>query len=68
MSTIKERLNWLENWIGLMADGGTWFYPEAQTIYQVYKERKVVKRLSGPGDSEIEKLFKLLGFALHIGA
>jgi len=62
----EDAREWLRWFLGMIADGGLWQIPRADTVYQILHGNKTMKRVSGGGDRDTEKVAKAIGWSVQV--
>ena len=57
---------WLRRLLYMIADGGSWAIPRSDTVYQILHEKKTMKRVSGNGDKDTERVAKAIGWSVQV--
>ena len=57
---------WLRRLLGMIAEGGRWAIPRSDTVYEILHEQKIIKRMSGRGDADTERVAKAIGWSVQV--
>lgn len=57
---------WMRGMLGMIKEGGLWTIPRSNTVYEILHEKKIIKRMSGRGDADTERVAKAIGWSVQV--
>lgn len=62
---LEECKTWLQGLVDIVKEGGIWGIPRTKSAYRVFKSRKTLALVQGPGDPATEYVIGRMGWKVE---